>query len=310
MPLSNEGFRYVLISPVKNEEDFIEKTIQSVIKQTILPVKWIIISDGSTDKTDEIVKAFEKDHSFIKLMRKEKVNSRNFGSKVEAFNFGYRYLENENYDFIGNLDGDIGMPPDYYETIMNKFKVNPKLGIAGGVRLDYRDGKFNHVESANNSVAGGFQLFKRECFEKIGGYRPLPYGGIDAVAEAMSRMYGWEVKSFKDIELYHYKPTGSAHKDKIKSKFRIGIKYYLIGYHPIFPIVRFLSRLNQKPYVIGSLISISGFLWASVRRYKRAVPKEFVNYLRSEQSHRLKEFFKKGKDPARMQSKQINGFAK
>lgn len=297
---------YVLITPARNEADHIEKTLNSIIAQTVLPQEWIIVSDGSTDMTDEIVKRFEKEHSFIKFFRTADNNGRNFGSKVDAFNFGFKNLTVTDYDFIGNLDGDIGLDPDYYEKILKKFDENPKLGIAGGVRLDFVDGKFINVKSSRNSVAGAFQLFRRECFEKIGGYRALRYGGIDAVAETMSRMYGWQVISFEDIKIYHYRPTGAAQKNDIKPKFRAGIKFYLIGYHPIFVMSRFLSRFRQKPYVLGSIVSIVGFLWASLRRYERPVPDEFVKYLRQEQRFRLKMFFRKGSDPARKDTKQLN----
>jgi biofilm PGA synthesis N-glycosyltransferase PgaC len=220
---------YVLISPARNEADYIKKTLNSVVKQTVLPKLWVIISDGSTDKTNEIVSGYAEKYSFIKFLKTSGNNGRNFGSKVDAFNFGLNNVGEIDYDFIGNLDGDIGMESDYYEKILCKFDENPRLGIAGGVRLDYLDGKFITVKSARNSVAGGFQLFRKECFNKIGGYRALRYGGIDAVAETMTRMYGWEVESFEDIKLYHYKPTGSAHKNIFKSKFRVGIKFYLVA---------------------------------------------------------------------------------
>lgn len=297
---------YVLITPARNEADYIKKTLDSVVKQTILPKLWIVVSDGSTDKTDEIVNEYEEKYSFIKFYKTPHSTRRNFGSKVDAFNFGLRNVGEIDYEFIGNLDGDIGMGSDYYEKILNKFDENPKLGIAGGVRLDYFDGKFISVKSARNSVAGAFQLFRKECFEQIGGYRALRYGGIDAVAETMSRMYGWEVKSFEDIKLYHYKPTGSAHKNMIRKKLRVGIKFYLIGYHPIFVFSRFCSRWKQKPYVIGSVIAIVGYIWATIRRYKRPVPKEFIKYLRSEQTGRMKEFFKRGSDPARKRTSDLN----
>jgi len=290
---------YVLITPARNEVDYIEKTLASVVTQTRLPKKWIIVSDGSTDGTDDIVKKYEKENSFMSFLKTGDKNSRNFGSKVDAFNYGLQNLGDQDYDFIGNLDADIGLKPNYYEQIIEKFGKNSKLGIAGGVRLDFVSGKFINVVSARNSVAGAFQLFRKECFQKIGGYRALPFGGIDTVAETMSRMYGWEVESFEDIKIYHYKPTGSAHKFALKAKFRVGKKFYLIGYHPIFVFSRFLSRYKQKPFIIGSLVAIAGFLWATFRKYKRPVPKEFVKFIRKEQKFRIKQFFIKGSDPAR-----------
>lgn len=289
--------RYVLITPAKNEEAYITKTIESVIKQTIKPIKWVIVSDGSTDRTDEIVERFAKENSFIQLIKKPVDQNRNFGSKVLAFRMGFEQIKNLEYDFIGNLDGDMGLDPDYYEKIFRKFEANQSLGIAGGVRMDYLGGKFIKIHSSRNSVAGGFQMFRRSCFEKIGGYIPIRYGGIDAAAEIMARMYGWEVHSFEDIITYHYKPTGSARTNIIKGKFEAGVKYYLLGYYPPFPIIRFAMRIYQRPYLIGSMVSIIGFLWASIRKYKRPVSNEFVKHLRKEQKSRLKNILKSGKDP-------------
>ncbi len=289
--------RYVLITPAKNEEAYITKTIESVIKQTIKPIRWIIVSDGSTDRTDEIVERFAKENSFIQLIKKPVDQNRNFGSKVLAFRMGFEQIKNLEYDFIGNLDGDMGLDPDYYEKIFRKFEADQSLGIAGGVRMDYLGGKFIKIHSSRNSVAGGFQMFRRSCFEKIGGYIPIRYGGIDAAAEIMARMYGWEVHSFEDIITYHYKPTGSARTNIIKGKFEAGVKYYLLGYYPPFPIIRFAMRIYQRPYLIGSMVSIIGFLWASIRKYKRPVSNEFVKHLRKEQKSRLKNILKSGKDP-------------
>jgi len=288
---------YVLITPAKNEAAYIQKTLDSIINQTIKPIKWVIVSDGSTDRTEEFVEEYIKKYPFIQLVKKPAEPSRNFGAKVSAFRIGYEQVKNLNYDFIGNLDGDMGLEPNYYEKIFIEFENNPKLGIAGGVRMDFLSGKFIKVRSSRNSVAGGPQMFRRSCFEKIGGYIPIRYGGIDAAAEIMARMYGWEVHSFEDIIAYHYKPTGSARTNIIKGKFEAGVKYYLLGYYPPFPIIRFAMRIYQRPYIIGSLISIIGFLWASIRKYERPVPNEFVLHLRAEQKSRLKNILKSGKDP-------------
>lgn len=289
--------KYGLITPAKNEEAYIQKTIESIINQTIKPIKWVIVSDGSTDRTDEIVESYIQKHPFIQLIKKQADATRNFGAKVFAFRAGFEQMKNLDYDFIGNLDGDMGLDPDYYEKIFRKFEENKLLGIAGGVRMDYLGGKFIKIHSSRNSVAGGFQMFRRNCFEKIGGYIPIRYGGIDAAAEIMARMYGWQVHSFEDITAYHYKPTGSARTNIIKGKFQAGVKYYLLGYYPPFPIIRFAMRIYQRPYVIGSLVSIIGFLWASIRNYERPVSIEFVEHIRTEQKSRLKNILKSGKDP-------------
>jgi len=179
---------YVLITPAKNEEQFIEKTIQSVVKQTILPKKWIIVSDGSTDKTDSIIEKYTSLYPFIELLRKSNSGTRNFGAKAKAILFAYEKLQGLKFDLIGNLDADVSFDPDYYEYIIREFVLNPKLGIAGGLRYDLIKDKFYPLECAPDSVGGPFQLFRRSCYEEIGGYKPLLFGGIDAVAETSARM--------------------------------------------------------------------------------------------------------------------------
>ncbi len=290
--------KYVLITPARNEEAYIAKTIESVIAQTVRPQRWVIVSDGSTDKTDEIVQSYADKYDFIIFERTKDRPDRNFGSKVAAFNLGYEQLTGVEYDFIGNLDADISFEPDYYERVIDKFNRNPELGIAGGVRVDIIDGKRVKIKSSRNSVAGGFQLFRKQCFDDIGGYKKLECGGIDAVAEISARMKGWRVESFPDIIAEHHKPTGSAVGNIFKQKFRAGLKYYLLGYPPLFPLMRFGLRLNQKPVIIGSIISIFGYYWAWLFRYKRPVPKDFVRYLRSEQKERIRKLLFGKKDPA------------
>jgi glycosyltransferase involved in cell wall biosynthesis len=300
--------KYVIITPARNEEKYIEKTIQSMLTQTVKPERWVIVSDNSTDKTDEIVNKYAVDNDFIIFRRTADEPNRNFSSKVAAFNFGCESLAGIDYQFIGNLDADMSFEKDYYCKVLKKFEENPKLGIAGGIRMEAYGGEFYLSRSSRNSVAGAFQLFRRECFEKIRGYRPLEYGGIDAVAETMARMYGWQVESFEDIILYHHKPTGLANQSAFKARFRLGVQHYLIGYHPLFSILRFSTRITQKPMFISGFVSIFGFLWASLRRYERPVSGKFVKYLRSEQIARLKETFKKGKDPAKRRKKNADKF--
>ena len=136
------------------------------------------------------------------------------------------------------------------------------------------------------------QLFTQKCYIDIGGYRPLDYGGIDAVAEAMARFEGWKVETFRDIIFYHHRRTGTAANNILKAKFISGKKDYLIGYHPLFEFVRLISKIKEKPFFIGSVAWLLGFVWASVRKYKRPVPDSFVKKLRFEQINRLRSLLK------------------
>ena len=278
---------YVLITPARNEEAFIEKTIQSVISQTVLPKKWVIVSDGSTDRTDEIVKKYLPDHPWIELIRMPEHRDRSFAAKATCFNAGYQTVKNFKYDIIGNLDADITFEHNYYENILTEYCENAKLGIAGGMVLELRGEKFRTLNYNLNSVAGAIQLFTKKCFEEIGGYIPLKMGGIDAVAEIMARMHSWEVRSFKDITVYHHRCIGTTNENIFYSRFRYGIRDYSFGTHPLFMFLKYLDRLRNKPYIIGSLLMLSGYLWAWTRREKRPVSDAVVKYVQREQMDRI-----------------------
>jgi len=286
--------KYVLITPARNEEAYLEKTIQSVIAQTILPQRWVIVSDGSTDRTDEIAAGYARKHDFIQLITNEGDTERNFGSKSKAIEYGYRQLKDIEYDYIGNLDADVAFEPDYYKSVLGKFEENPKLGVAGGIRYDlHPDGEFRRVLCAKNSVGGPFQLFRRECYEQVGGYLPLKYGGVDAVAETMARMHGWEVRSYTEYRVNHFRRTGTAGRGIVHARFRAGMKDYLIGYHPLFQVLRGSYFMLSSPFLIGGFVFLCGYFWAGIRRLKRPVSEEFVRFLRNEQMQRLR-----GKNPA------------
>lgn len=279
---------YIIITPARNEEMLIEKTIKSVISQTVLPEKWIIVSDGSTDRTDEIVEKYAVNHDFIELIRMPNRKKRNYAHKVFAFNEGYRAAKRVPHQFVGNLDADISFEPDYYERILNELQKNPNLGLAGGLLYCVDGDKIKSQESSLNSVGGPIQLFRRECFEQIGGYWPLKKGGIDAAAEIMARKIGYEVRTFIDIHVLHHRRLGAAHSHRLKSAFLAGIKFRLIGYHPAFYFLRAVPRALRSPFLIGSILNLCGYCWAVLRHYQIEIPSDVVKFLRSEQMTRLR----------------------
>lgn len=281
--------RYALITAARNEENYIEKTIQSVVAQTIIPVKWVIVSDGSTDRTDEIVLQYARNCDFMQLLHADNDAVRNFGSKAKAVQAGYAILTTTvDFDFIGNLDADVSFSPDYFQKILAKFAENPQLGLAGGVRYDYFDDGFHRMPCARNSVGGPYQLFRRKCFEDVGGYLPLEYGGIDAVAEISARRYGWQVESFPEYKIYHHRCTGTANRTHLQARFRAGIRDYLIGYHPFFELMRGASWLHHKPRIFGALAMLFGYFFAFLRGWERPVSDEHVTYLQQEQLARIR----------------------
>jgi len=284
---------YVLITPARNEEAYIEKTIQAVISQTVLPRKWIIVSDGSTDNTDEIVNKYMEKYYFIKLLSIRGDAQRNFGSQVRAINTGYKQLKHKEYEFIGNLDADVSFEPTYYEHVLEKFRENPKLGLAGGFIYEERNGTFkSRVFNSVISVPHAIQLFRRECYEIIGGYIPMKYGGPDWCAEVMAGMNGWQVESFPELRVFHHKPTLTA-EGILRCGFRQGLMDYSVGSHPLFEVFKCISRVKAKPYLIYASYRMAGFISGYYRKEKKMVSDEFIKYLRREQMQRLQSLCSK-----------------
>ena len=189
--------RYVLITPARNEAENIGRTLESMVAQTYRPLAWVIVSDGSTDQTEDVVSAYLREHDWIQLIRRPDRRERSFAAKVECFNTGFQAVRNLQYDVIGNLDADLSFAPDYFAFLMARFAEEPRLGVAGtpfveqGTHYDYR---FTNIEH----VSGACQLFRRECFADIGGYVPIKGGGIDWVAVTTARMKGWQTRTFTE----------------------------------------------------------------------------------------------------------------
>jgi glycosyltransferase involved in cell wall biosynthesis len=285
--------KYILMTAAKNEQDYIEQTIQSVTKQTILPSLWCIVSDGSTDKTDDIIKNYSALYDFIKYIRNDNTDDRNFASKVYALNIALDYIKsiNPEYDFIGNLDADTVFGSNYYESILNEFENDEKLGLAGGIFFEDYKGKEIKVVLASNSVRGAVQFFRKECFIDIGGFVPLKNGGEDIITEVTARMKGWKVRSFDYLKVKNLRLSGTGRWGIIETKFREGMLAHSIGYHPLFQILKSFYRLKERPFIISGVLHLFGFLWAWLGPNKIKVTKEFKEYLRKEQMIRLKEVF-------------------
>lgn len=280
---------YVLITAAKNEEKLIEKTIQSVVEQTIKPKTWLIVSDNSTDQTDEIVRRYEERYDFIKLLRTADSESRNFASKVFAINLALEQLNSDSYDFLGILDADITFNNDYYESMLKEFNSDTKLGIAGGEFYDILNGKKIKVVKSSGSVRGGIQLFRKNCFKDIGGFVPLKYGGEDIITEVTARKNGWKVKSFNHQYLDHHRLTGTGGWNILEAKFREGQLAFSMGYHPLFQVLKSIYRVKERPYIISGFLHLMGFCYSYISGKQRVVKKDFIDYLRNEQLGRIKK---------------------
>jgi len=278
---------YVIITAARNEEALIEDTIKCVINQTHKPTLWIIVSDDSTDKTDEIVQSYVDKYEFITLIRNKKIEDRNFASKVYAVNLALTKV-NVVYDFIGILDADITFEPNYYEMILKEFENDPKLGLAGGEFFDIIDGKKFRVVKSSMSVRGGIQLFRKECFDQIEKFTPLKNGGEDLITEVTARMNGWTVKSFDHLMLDHNRLTGTGGWSIYEAKFKEGILAHSMGYHPFFQIFKSFHRMIDRPFIISGILLFVGYIWAIISGNKRKVSKEFISFIRQEQMERMK----------------------
>jgi len=219
--------KYVLITPAHNEERFIIKTLESMVRQTLLPERWVIVDDGSTDETAKIVEKYAEGRPWIELVRRPQRKDRSFAGKAHAFNVGLDRVRSLNFDVTGNLDADISFDPDYIEFLLSKFAEDPSLGVAGTPFTE--DGGYDTARDSfegENHVAGGCQLFRRQCFEEVGGYIPNRGGGIDWIAVTTARMKGWKVRSFSEKRFHHYRTLGTAGRGPLRALFSYGEKDY------------------------------------------------------------------------------------
>ena len=280
--------KYILITSARNEETLIKGTIISVIKQSLKPTQWIIVNDNSTDSTEEIIKKYLLEYSFIKLINNKDREERNFASKVYSLNQAIKSTDITECDFIGILDADITFNPYYYEKIIEEFERDPNLGCAGGEFYDIVGNKKIKVIKSNQSVRGGIQLFRTKAFQQIGEFKPLKYGGEDVIMEVLIRKNGWKVRSFDHLILEHHRLTGTGGWNIFEAKFREGILAYTMGYHPIFQIIKSIYRIRERPIFFASILHLVGFLYGYIRKKPRPVNEEFIQYLRNEQMQRIK----------------------
>lgn len=285
--------KYVLVTAARNEESYIEKTICSVVAQTLKPEKWIIVNDGSVDRTEEIVNKFSLKHNFIQLLNKKSGNIRDFGSQVRAIHEGLQSLQGMDYDFIGNIDGDIEFGQDYFECLLEKFKENETLGIAGGWIYEFRDGKYEkRFGNAEHSVPGSIQTFRRECFESIGSYFPIKTGGADCIAEVMARMQGWSTESFPDLRVFHRRAPGAEKANILNAHYLLGKEDYFVGNHPLFELAKCLRRIPAKPAISGSIFRLFGYIGGLLSGEPIIIPHHIIRYYQKEQINKIRSLIK------------------
>jgi glycosyltransferase involved in cell wall biosynthesis len=280
--------QYVLISPAHDEAPFIEQLIASVCAQTRLPLRWVIVDDGSTDETGEIADTYVARHPWIEVVHRPRHFNRSFANKVHAFNAGFERVKHLDFDVIGNLDADVTFEPLYLEFLMGKFAEDPGLGVAGTPFLEPGYDSARDSFEGENYVSGPCQLFRRRCFDEVGGYVPIRAGGVDWVAVMTARMKGWRTRSFREMRFNHHRVLGTAERNILAALFSYGEQDYYLGGSPVWQLFRIPYRMTKRPLIVGGLALFSGYCWAAARRTPRAVSPELMRFHRREQLRKLK----------------------
>jgi glycosyltransferase involved in cell wall biosynthesis len=282
---------YVLITPARNEDALIAKTLESVASQTRLPDKWIVVDDGSTDRTADIVERYAARHPWIEIVRLPHRAERNFAGKVGAFNAGLERVRHLSFDLIGNLDADISFSPDHFEFLLEQFEREPRLGVAGTAYTEsHWDSVTDSFEGAT-SVHGACQLFRYTCFREIGGYVSNPAGGVDWIAVTTARMKGWRTQNFPERRFEHHRTMGTAQRSRLGAAFDYGTKDYFLGGSPIWELFRVAYRMTKPPLILGGLGLFCGYFGAALRKVERPVSDELVRFHRREQMRKLRAIF-------------------
>jgi poly-beta-1,6-N-acetyl-D-glucosamine synthase len=287
-----KALTYALITPAKNEAQYIELTIKSMVAQTCPPVKWVIVNDGSTDQTEDIVRRYTENHPWIELLQMPERRERHFAGKAYAVNAGRAQLARLQYDVIGNLDADVSFDSDYFEFIMDRFAGNAKLGCAGTAFRE-KGMSYNYEFVGAEHVSGMCQMFRRECFEQIGGYAAIESGGIDLIAVLSARAKGWETRTFAEKTFEHHRIQGGALHAGLRERVRTGRKDYLLGNHPLWELFRSVYQMRRKPYVVGGLLLLGSYTWSLIRGVKKTIPRELMLLRRDDQMKRLTGIFRR-----------------
>lgn len=277
--------RYVIVTPVRNEEVYLRFTIESVTRQSVLPVEWVIVDDGSTDGTPEIIEGYSQRYPWIRAVyRKDRGFRKPGGGVVEAFNEGYAALGCRDWDFIVKLDGDLSFEADYFEKCFAHFEREPRLGVGGGAIFHIQDREMVMEGGPTFHVRGATKIYRRAVWEGMGGFWPAP--GWDTIDEVKANMLGWTTRSFLELPVIHHRFTGAA-DGRWRNLVKNGRSDYICGYHPLFMLAKCIYRFHRKPYIIGSVGLLYGFLRGYLKRIPQVNDPAMIRYLRRQQLGRL-----------------------
>lgn len=279
--------RYIVITPARNEQEHIGHTIKSMNAQVLQPSLWVIVNDGSTDRTGELIDAAAREHPWIlPVHRPDRGFRQQGGGVIEAFKDGYAHIQSRPWDFLVKLDADLSFEPVFFDRCLAKFAGDPKLGIGGGTICHEVAGRLTCESPGDPAfhVRGAIKIYRRTCWEQIGGLIKAP--GWDTIDELKANMLGWTTRSFPDIPLHHHRFAGTA-DGSWSNLVKNGLANYVTGYHPLFMALKCLKRSVQKPYVVGAAGLWSGFCRGYVKRVARVDDPALIRYVRRQQLNKL-----------------------
>jgi poly-beta-1,6-N-acetyl-D-glucosamine synthase len=277
--------RYVVITPVRDEEQYLPVSIESIVNQSVRPQEWIIVNDGSKDRTGEIADQAASEHDWIRVVHRKDRGYRKWGAGIiEAFYEGFNALRCHDWEFMSKLDGDLSFEPGYFEGTFRKFRENPKLGIGGGTLYHFENGTKVIERNPTFPVRGGAKIFRRACWDQIGGLWVGP--GSDTVDEVKANMLKWTTMSFSDLEMHHHRPTGASF-GSWGGLVKDGTIDYVYGSHPLFLLAKTGVRTFRRPYFVGSFALLYGYITAYFKKVPQVDDLELIRYIRSQQLARL-----------------------
>lgn len=280
--------KYVIITPVRNEEDHVKATLDSVVNQTHKPAEWILVNDGSTDKTEEIVQKYVDKYDWIKL---HTIKDRGYyfpgTGVVQVVQQGFARLSVSDWELVVKLDADISIDPTYFEEILGRFEENPKLGIASGAIYLVEGNTETKENSQSDHPWGASKIYRKACFNTIGGWKPIP--GWDLADLLGAQMNGWETRCFDEYKIYHFRQTGMRRTGFSKGRFLWGRFQYRYGYGLFYIFLKSVFWLKQKPFIIGGISIFAGYIYAAIRREEKLFDKDMRKFLRKKQRFYLKD---------------------
>jgi poly-beta-1,6-N-acetyl-D-glucosamine synthase len=288
--MKNDSSRLVIISPVRDEAEYLETVARSVARQSHPPHLWLVVDDGSTDGTPDMLRRLSKEIPFLRALRTPEDHTKASGDRhavaaaPRAFNWALQTVDVDEFTHIGKLDGDIELPEDYFRLILQEFERDPKLGVAGGVLVERVGDEWRRPSVAPDHVRGALKLYRRECFEAIGGLRE--HLGWDGVDQVQARMHGYTTRSFDHVVARHHRACGAVN-GVLRARVRGGETYYIVGFSFPWVVLKALKSGRLPPVCLSTFAFLYGYLRAAQRAIPRAGDEQYRRFLRRDQRRRV-----------------------